>query len=632
MSKKIIGHKSKKIAEDLARLDIAIEPGDIFINDRGEFYKVVDFLYEPHYPQAKDAKPETLVVLEYEFGRTRATINEFMPDSRFKRKYLRIEGPIEEAEKQAWAAMQEPQKLAPADSKKTESETTALAVNSQEAHLRLYQQQFQLAFDRAERVRRIMERKREQLAFIASTWQGRLSYLNQVLSMVEAYMGVYEEITLIRDGQSASAETPIHFIQAISYMDEEVGDVELRMAGEIGVQFDSIEVFDRWLVRDGHWKNIVPYEKCVAAMKVTRQHRDYGGDVFLARMARLEHNKIYFIIRNGEKIFRIHTGLSYGDKLFPEQEEMLELMQELDEAQWERKRLEIKKRQIEWQKRVAFLQGLIDRTSVFQPHTPGLNLFAEDDYDAGRLILIRNAENVRLPDGRLPYKEWHKKLNGTIKRGSRVIITNLEAKWHPDTGTGKSFWISRFGGNFWRSHPPLPKPGIYSVEDVEERKDYSGKPTRYFKILYNPGDTIYDGWWERGQRKNRVGFWLREDDWFMLHYDVMSLDDVSFYIGRRIERRNYREILPLLYEVYRTRKEELAEEADFVKGFLLVEGNRLETGKGGNVEFNEDDLWEAVDWWKTKNLWQRAIQDDERKAWRMIRNRIVRQYKERQGD
>jgi len=44
--------------------------------------------------------------------------------------------------------------------------------------------------------------------------------------------------------------------------------------------------------------------------------------------------------------------------------------------------------------------------------------------------------------------------------------------------------------------------------------------------------------------------------------------------------------------------------------------------KAQRTKATEEDVWEAVNWWKIKNKWKRPIREDDNKALRMIEKRV----------
>ena len=159
---------------------------------------------------------------------------------------------------------------------------------------------------------------------------------------------------------------------------------------------------------------------------------------------------------------------------------------------------------------------------------------------------------------------------------------------------------------------PTPQTGLYVVVDIGKVGTYHGYD---FKFLYLPGDKIWRGWdREEGERKKRIGFWCFSDE--VLNYDQLDLEDIEFYINCRTERRNYLDMMPILYQLRKDRLEELEREKLFVQ--LVVQRNSIA----------EEDVWKAVDWWKFKNKWKRPIDQDDAKALRMIERKLKGKIKE----
>jgi len=332
--------------------------------------------------------------------------------------------------------------------------------------------------------------------------------------------------------------------------------------------------------------------------------------------AKARNNAVYLLIRNGDIFYRIETGLVYGDVLFPELDtwqQIVEAIAKAEESEYEDEIMKTKQDMIHWQSRVALLQGLVDRTDVMNPKPSNLDMFAESDYESGRIVLHRDYETMSLPDGWDDYFTWREKLNARLTRGSRVLLADIPGRYRWEN---KDEWKCRFDNRFLNTCPPLPEPGIYKVVEVVSRlRRYSTTQREtLYKILFNPGDDVLSrdrwGWATYDTRKKRVSFLLSEFDGFILNYDDITLEEVSFYIGRRVERRRYMEVLPVLYQIYRQRLEETKLEAEFVGHLARIEG------------FEEAAVWEAVEWWKKKNIWKRPLGEDNDKAWRMIRKRL----------
>ena len=128
-----------------------------------------------------------------------------------------------------------------------------------------------------------------------------------------------------------------------------------------------------------------------------------------------------------------------------------------------------------------------------------------------------------------------------------------------------------------------------------------------------PDDKIWHGWREyETERKNSVPFYLYVNDWCVLNYDLITIEEIDYFINSRFDRGNYLEMMPILHGLKKRRLEEI----EWEKGLA----ERLA------VEFRceEELIWKCIVWWKAKVIWKRPIMSDDAKALRMIRGRIKR--------
>lgn len=135
---------------------------------------------------------------------------------------------------------------------------------------------------------------------------------------VELYAGLVEEACQIRKGDPAPLTTPVHLLQRRHYMDEEC----LAQYEVGGMDYKSIEDFDRWLCRADNFERLLPFPRCVIAFRVRRheKHRE-ARDIadFVRIMDELEYDKLTFLyVRNGESAYRISTEIEFDEELFPD--------------------------------------------------------------------------------------------------------------------------------------------------------------------------------------------------------------------------------------------------------------------------------------------------------------------------
>jgi hypothetical protein len=285
---------------------------------------------------------------------------------------------------------------------------------------------------------------------------------------------------------------------------------------------------------------------------------------------------------------------------------------------------------------------------------------------------------MTLTAGRLKYRKWKEKLNNKIKHGSRILIApnNELHGWQ-----GKKSYDDRLY-RYYNEHniPEMPPAGIYLVElfpvermgsftkeEIEELKakgkyikhdeksetetrtkdlgeDKRGWPkyehykvtvhtTNYIQdhltIMYNPKDRVEygsGGWgdYDPHERKNRLRFRIEPHDEFVFNYDLITMEDLDFYIHSRIDRPNYLDMMPVLKTLRAKRKEEMKDENSFGR---FVFGRNVgkfqdEFGYKEGVRILNKRIHESIAYWKLKNDIKRPIQQDDTLALRMIERRI----------
>lgn len=447
------------------------------------------------------------------------------------------------------------------------------------------------------RLQGILDKKRHQLLAVVEEFKYKLEKINKVLYTIELYLGVDEDVVQLTEGIKAPIDSPICLRQQILYMDEEIGIYENG-----GLGFQDMPKFDEWI--SDHFKELLPEEKGVVVFRVRRYKKDYG-DRFDNAINGPYDNQTYFLIRNGDNLYRILANIVVNPRLFPLRSEISDIYAEIESPHQsfkESKKKNLDSLVLQYQRNSLVLQGIIDRTDIFAPIPQGINIFNPDSY-GNTIKLIYDEENL-LPSGRLPFILWRKEINSQIQRGSRIL-------YHYDWNEMQEKYISdRFFG-YRKYYPKAPQDGSFTVEDVlESQGRYSSKNA--IKILFTPNSYYFD------EPKKRMAFKLFSEDWFILNYDKISLEDLDYYINSRIDRPNYLQMLPMLIEAKKNRIKELNWEKEFVR--MTVEELLRE-----NFTVKEEDVWEAVNWWKNKVIWKRPITKDDAKALRMIKSKLKKE-------
>lgn len=458
-------------------------------------------------------------------------------------------------------------------------------------------------------LKRIVEEQEAILEKKVTALSKQIKAANEAIGIITTYLGQDEEIVQIKKGKPAPKETMITIRQSILYMDEEC----LVAADKGGIDFQNIEEFDKWIVKPAHLQQVLPEEKGIVALKVRRKDKDYGD--WYSNAANNELNKeLYILIRNGGTVYRIYTTLRLDKMLLPTKQEFEEFFFE-DKTDWKTHKTtrvplnpgtrryteameKAEKNQKRYFKVLILLQGLLDRTKVFQPMPVEerinlCNISECDEY----IRVIYDGEDL-LGDGRPYYDDWIANANNQLDVGHRVI--------------GKfDHYASRYDDINKRITPSRAgRPDCNKLYTIEQKRD---KDTYIFR--YERDETIYTNWGYRGHKaKRRASFKCHPRDGFILNFDTVTCEEIEYYLTSRIHRHHYLEMVPLLKVAIELKKREREEEAPFR---LLLIG---EIAKAAKVSHEEAEVGidELIHWWKFKNLTHRALTSDDSKAVRMI--------------
>ena len=318
-----------------------------------------------------------------------------------------------------------------------------------------------------------------------------------------------------------------------------------------------------------------------------------------------------------------------------------------------------------YQQNIILLQGLIDRTDIFKPDNGLIKITDSSALDEGLIRFIYD-DDIAFPDNRKPFWDWHKDVNAFIEVGSRVMISSHgNTNQYADMRERLDKRFSKHSESVYNL-PKFPNRGVYKVEEYVDtyqeavyipnpdydpekkgnmdfinnpeevrKRDESGNyvydtiKDKYISIKYNPGGEIRNNWdyWDEGhEREKKLSFKVYKEDKFLLNYDAISLEDANFYLNSRLNRREYLTMMPLLYAVKTLRVKELEQESHFIDmtiGEVIREyPNKPQNELRKIIEKN-------IDWWKLKNKWKRPISEDDTKALRMIKKRILSELKKK---
>lgn len=452
-----------------------------------------------------------------------------------------------------------------------------------------------------------------------------LKKAEEAIWTINLYLGKDEQIVQVKKGRPAPKDSKITIRQLVLYADEECAIA----ADKGGIDATSIAAFDEWIAEPENRRQVLPEAKGVVAFKPRRHKKDYGGDspadAWTDAQLNQQNKKTYFLMANGENLYRICTDLEVGERLIPTENEHADLFfrEEYDHKTSSYKKepifpgdkrymaamdaaSELKKHYL---RILLFLQGLLDRTAVFAPlPAPRLNLLNRAVYGE-RLVFVNDAEKL-LGTGKPPFTDWIQGLNAKLNVGHRImgIFNNYRYGLH-------EFRREHRGGNTRISPPGASYPDDLKLYTIEGRAD------RSWFFRYERDDTVHRQGWDRnfkrqqsGPAKRRASCRIEPADDFIFNFDAARVEDMEFYLGNRTNRKDYEHMFPILRRAIQIKREEHAAEEPFRD--LLAR----EIVKAYEVKLDEAAaaVEELVEWWKLKNMTHRALLSDDAKALRMI--------------
>lgn len=457
--------------------------------------------------------------------------------------------------------------------------------------------------------------------------QAMVKRLEEGIWTVNLYLGRDEQIVQLRDGAPAGEGTPVVARQMVLSMAEETAIA----ADEGGIDARNVDEFDAWLLADvTHLTQVLPEAKGVVVLqpRARSDRRDYR-DPWMQDQMDEANARSYWLIRNGERLYRMATNFEVGERMVPTRDEFTAFFERdewvddfaVGDPGWkpgmtrqhrERRPLapgsqawldaeeKADAKQRHYMRVALILQGLADRTTVFHPIPAGLSFLDPRSYDAGHVQIITDSEQS-IGTGRPAFYDWQRALCAQLRPGMRIV------------GAFGRYQDSGFGahnekGRNYRLHPDTAERPASGVVYRLEAADGS-----YLKFLYDRADKRYGyehgdwGQWGEWPYKQRASCRVSRDDRWIIPIDLVDPADLRWYLDARQDRHAYADLFPLLKSALTAIEAETASEAPFR---LLLAGE-VAKANGVSVEAAESVLDGLIRWWKLKNRWHRPLLNPE---------------------
>lgn len=457
---------------------------------------------------------------------------------------------------------------------------------------------------------RLLRSEMERAEAVLGPMQEMVRRLEAGIFTVNLYLGRDEQIVLLRDGESAPADTPITLRQLLLYMDEECA----VKADEGGIEPVEIEAFDEWLLADAaNLHQVLPETKGIVALRPRREVGRYADTAsakamvlrFSSASAKAmaeENRKTYWLVRNGERVYRTLTALEADERVLPYADEFERIFTEKHKGRrvplrpgsfnWERAQERAEEREQKFMRVGLLLEGLLHRTPIFHPLPDrGVSFLDPACVRDGRVSYITDAEGL-LTTGEERFTDWRRRLADELRVGMRIVL-----------GPGLSDYRREARPGNERLTPEVATlPHVGEVFTIEETRRGGALVFRYHEGERWVGDGAWGGG-ELREPKRRATCQVHPSDGFVLPFDLATVEEMERFLASRLDRHAYAEMWPILKTAIAAKRRETEIEQPFrtmLAGVLARENSVA-------VEEAEAAVPDLVDWWKLKNRYHRPL-------------------------
>lgn len=449
------------------------------------------------------------------------------------------------------------------------------------------------------RMKRELEVKERELRLQVDAMKRELKARLDQIWAIELFLGSKEQVKCLAEGTPAPPGTPITIRQRVLCMDEELAVHDwFNNPDRIGFfGAEDLDSFDRWVIAPSALRQVFPHSKGIVGLKVRRTGRIRFGARWAFSSEDDPDAMTYLLIVNGQNVYRIWADVKLWPRFFARLNEFDWLRSSAFQSDRD-KAEEVQKRYLGG---LVVVQGLIERSDLFEPVRPGTDVFDplrfEDDFVAVRddepqgLALT---DGDKLKDWTWPrYRDW---LRSKLADGVRVLWEG-----HHDSYSRISFEEARTGIRSLDGIPSESEPYVLNVDGT------------HMSFLYMPDSPV----WRGGRLCDRMGPRARRVRWTCYPEELMPIDFVSWRVLEHLMRdRNarteYRDFFALAWQWYKLARERAAREAPFVTLILTRAGAEFDDPKA------RARCERLIRWWRLKTKQHRDLGDDEPKALRMI--------------
>ena len=277
----------------------------------------------------------------------------------------------------------------------------------------------------------------ERSAVAIARTSGAVKMVERIKKGIESldlYTGRGVEVYDLKTGPDAPTSEPLTVIQGKRYAEE-----EFAVWADVTAEFDfrNKEQFFAALGTDqGLLNQVLPTERCVVSMAMTRHSRQYS-DPFASLMYNIQNALVFLLVRNGDNVHVVYSSSPSHEgaaRLFPSKKEMDRPFVGIDgkrlalrDVEFGQAAKDFDNMALIYKRFLILLCGLDHRLKLFgdfYPHERQMQ-FMEADFQAAYFRFLADEDGDRLIGDSLPsLQSWWQEKNRMLQSGSRVYLLN----------------------------------------------------------------------------------------------------------------------------------------------------------------------------------------------------------------
>lgn len=281
--------------------------------------------------------------------------------------------------------------------------------------------------------------QQEKVSTAMAENQSRLSFAQKMLSSVHTmklWLGEGVDLHALVDGRGAPAEEPVHFMQQMLYLDEEIFTSKLD---ENGFSSDNLHQLDRLLQENpAIVQRMMPYDRCVCIAKTRRYEREFAvpgnwSEVFSIIGKIDADRRIFMFIRDGERVTMVVADeeTSRARRLFPSRSEIDGIFRsnewgdagkviDVTDVRYADKRQDHDNVALFYKRFLLILWGSHHRESTLGSFPKGRNWLLQSAHDEHFRFVHDEEMGLESPKPRVD--DYIKAMNAGIRHGSLCLV------------------------------------------------------------------------------------------------------------------------------------------------------------------------------------------------------------------